>query len=143
MILTGQQLVEQGIILNGVDFKVDDGELPSYGVDGCGYTLCACVAWDYQKWVLEIGGTIEFQSLEMVDIPTDCVGICYLKTTYGRQGIISTLSGVLDPGFQGPVTIRLYNSSNYPVTLYSAGGFVMVMVQQLTERATGYSGRWM
>lgn len=50
---------------------------------------------------------------EVVHIPEDCVGDFVLRSTIARAGLNHALSGLLDPGFEGQVTLELQNWRRY------------------------------
>lgn len=81
---------------------------------------------EYFDWIkLEDGGTFTLQpqqfilahTAEIFSIPLDiCADFC-LKSRLGRVGLEHQLAGFIDPGFNGSITLELYNSAPYPIVL--------------------------
>jgi len=63
-----------------------------------------------QQFVL--GCTIEY-----LKIPNNLVGQVHGKSTRARQGLIVESAGLVDPGFQGQLTLEIFNMSHMPVFL--------------------------
>lgn len=140
--LTGQQIIELNIVSNAICTKVDDGHTPSYGCDAALYTLTGAVAWIY--FMLPPFASTTFKTFEKITMPFNCSGTLSLKSTYSRQGIILVTNSPVDPGYEGDLTIRLFNSSDTTVTLFGAGGFMQLEVHLLDkETSMPYKGRWM
>lgn len=80
------------------------------------------------------------QSLEYFKIPEDCIGILHTKSTYIRAGITIT-PGVLEPGWQGHITIAISNSTKRPVKLFSGEGIGQVVFHRQDRCITSYARR--
>lgn len=141
MNLTGREIVNRGLVYPAVATKVDDGVVPSYGPDPGGYTMTAAVNWD--TYVLMPLQSIKFKTAEHVHIPKHLTGLLFCKSTYARQGVILVTNTPADGGYQGQLTIRLFNSGDEPVTLYGMGGFLQIVFSQNEgAEAEAYVGRW-
>lgn len=140
-VLTGEQIIAHDIVIPYIHHKQDDGKLPSYGPDGCLYTLRVDVVWEH--CLLPSMASIDLKTLEQVYMPLDCCGILTLKSTYNRKGLILVTNSPVDPGYNGPLTVRLFNSSSFTQVLYGEGGFMQLMIHRL-EKGTdlAYNGRW-
>ena len=140
MMLTGEQIWSRSIIRGGECVKVDDGVLPSYGLDGMLYTFRARVAWQH----MTIGplNFLCFDTLETVDMPKNCGGLLYLKSTYSRRGLVLTTNSPVDPGYEGSLKIGLFNGGLEPVKLFGQGGFMQLVVHEMSEEVEAYDGRW-
>jgi len=140
--LTGAEIVARQLVTPAVSTKIDDGVVPSYGPDPAGYTLTADVDWVH--WTLKPLESIKFLTKERVTIPRDYIGLLFCKSTYARRGIILVTNTPVDGGYEGPLTIRLFNSGDEPVLLWGQGGFMQMVVSQATGlESPAYTGRWM
>lgn len=139
MMLTGRLIWGRGIIVGGFPQKIDDGVIPSYGLDGMLYTFRA----DMERVIYELQPLqfALFKTLEYVHMPINCGGLLYLKSTYSRQGIVLTTNSPVDPGYAGKLSIGLFNASAECVYLVGAGGFMQMVVHQMSESVEAYSGR--
>ena len=59
-----------------------------------------------------LGSTIEYLKL-----PENVVGFVCGKSTIGRNGLQIENAGLIDAGFEGAITLELYNMAPWPVTL--------------------------
>lgn len=144
-VMSGELLRKSGIILNGVNEKVDDKILPSYGMDGALYTFRARETFgNLDVYHLPPFRSISLLTLEEVWIPHDCIGRLYPKSTYSRQGVILVTNSPVDPGYKGPLAIRLFNTNfDQTVDIFLRGGLMQMVVDQLDdETRMGYNGRW-
>jgi len=53
-------------------------------------------------------------SFEYLKLPDNVVGLCNLRSTFARWGL-SVPPTVIDAGFEGVLTIEIFNNTNYPV----------------------------
>ena len=139
MMLSGRQIWQRGIIINGFATKIDDNHIPSYGLDGMLYTFKADVNW---TWYPLLPGKFQLlKTFEFVHMPVNCGGLLYLKSTYSRQGIVLTTNSPVDPGYRGKLSIGLFNASDLIVELIGTGGFMQMVVHEMSESAIAYQGR--
>lgn len=72
---------------------------------------------------------------ERVSIPLDCVGDFVLRSTVARMGLNHALSGLLDPGFEGQVTLELVNVRRFwPVTIQPGMRIGQIVLHRLSRR---------
>lgn len=72
---------------------------------------------------------------EQVHIPDNAVGIVKGKSSWGRQGVMVECAGVLDSGYQGPVTLQIKNLSNDVVVVKTGDRICQVMFFDLCQPA--------
>lgn len=138
---TGQELLALDIIGYGAHKKYDNGSLPSYGPDGCGYTLRGLFLERTEYVEIPSFGSVSVKSFESVKMPNNMAGLLYIKSTYARQGIMLVTNAPVDPGYEGSLTIRLFNSGPKTVAIYTQGGLAMLIVYELNDSVEAYSGR--
>lgn len=138
MVITGYEITR--FIKSGVQVKVDDLNIPSYGADGALYTFRGSLERDL---VIKPTNSVTISTLESVEMPTNLVGLLYIKSTYSRKGLVLVTNSPVDPGYIGKLTMRLFNSSNEVITLFKDGGIIQMVVHQLTNHVEAYKGRWM
>lgn len=66
------------------------------------------------------------ESLEWVEVPRDCLGICLGKSTYHRCGIIVSCTP-LEAEWKGKITIEIGNSTPLPAKVYAGEGIMQVI----------------
>lgn len=82
---------------------------------------------------------------EYFTMPNDVAGDLKLKSTIGRMGINHTLSGWIDPGFSGNITLELQNVSGARVELRAGmkiAQLVFVKLLEPTALPYGLVGRY-
>ncbi len=138
--LTGQEIYDADIVHGAINKKIDNGIIPSYGLDGCGYTLR--VEGLHKIASIPAMSYLRFTTYETIFMPNDKMGLLYLKSTYSRQGLILVTNSPVDPGYDGVLTIILFNPNTYPVQVYLDGGVAMLVVHELSHAVESYNGRW-
>jgi dCTP deaminase len=70
-------------------------------------------------FILHPGEFVLGSTLEWVKLPTDLVASLEGKSSLGRLGLlIHSTAGLVDPGFEGHLTLELSNVANLPITIY-------------------------
>lgn len=65
-------------------------------------------------------------SVETLNIPRGCLGVCVGKSTYARCGIIVNVTP-LEPEWRGKVTLEISNTTPLPAKIYAGEGILQVM----------------
>lgn len=72
-----------------------------------------------EAFILHPGEFVLGSTLELVRLPADLMGRLEGKSSLGRLGLlIHSTAGVVDPGFEGHLTLELSNVANLPITIY-------------------------
>lgn len=80
--------------------------------------LSKCGRWvsrqlDDLPYVIKPGEFILAEAAEIVKIPNNVEAVFQLKSSRGREGYEHVLSGFIDPGFYGVITLELLNVNRY------------------------------
>lgn len=95
-----------------------------------------------QRILLEPGQHGLVASKERVELSNTILGILHIRSSLAREGIIASLA-LIDPGYQGQLTINLYNAGDRPVSLKSGERFVQLSLVRLGKPATTtYHGKY-
>ncbi len=79
-------------------------------------------------------------SIERVELGTGLVGTLHLRSSLAREGLFASFA-LVDPGFRGQLTVRLYNAGDRPVNLERGERFIQLSLLRLGLPATRhYSG---
>jgi deoxycytidine triphosphate deaminase len=54
-------------------------------------------------------GMVEVISIETIKVPPDVAGYASVKTGLSRQGLLALNTGILDPGYEGPLSATIVN----------------------------------
>jgi len=80
-------------------------------------------------------------TIEKVSIPANMVGRVEGRSSYARLGLaIHSTAGFIDPGFEGNITLEIYNHSPRPIKLYPGDRVCQIVLEELStdaERAYG------
>jgi dCTP deaminase len=72
-----------------------------------------------EAFILHPGEFVLGSTMEYVTLPDDLSARLEGKSSLGRLGLlIHSTAGVVDPGFEGHLTLELSNVANLPITLY-------------------------
>ena len=77
---------------------------------------------------------------EWVEFPTDLVGLCNLRSTYARKGLLIPPT-VVDAGFKGKLVIEIVNLSDQPYTFKQGERFLHLVIAKC-QGAIPYSGKY-
>lgn len=80
---------------------------------------------------------------EYVKLPNDLTAFVEGRSSIGRMGLFIQNAGWVDPGFEGRITLELYNANSLPIKL-QAGRRVCQLVFCKMDRATDspYRGKY-
>ncbi len=80
---------------------------------------------------------------EYVKLPDDLTAFVEGRSSIGRLGLFIQNSGWVDPGFEGEITIELYNANILPIKLVSGIRICQLVFAQLDQRAANpYRGKY-
>lgn len=93
---------------------------------------------DDRVLVLHPGNAVLIQSEEVVFLPRKSFGYVVPKVTLLQQGITNTLSKI-DPGYNGPLIVTLFNLGKADLRLKRRDHFCSVVVHTVADGATLYN----
>lgn len=71
---------------------------------------------------------------ERITLPAHIAGFVHGKSSWARRGLVVECAGLVDPGFDGTITLELANLGDHPVSL-SAGAPICQISFQATDVA--------
>ncbi len=81
-------------------------------------------------------------TMERVELPDDLVGTLHIRSSLARAGILASLA-LVDPGFQGQLTISLYNAGSNPFIMSKGDKFVQMVLHSLNMKTQRpYRGKY-
>ncbi len=80
---------------------------------------------------------------EYIALPDDVTAFVEGRSSIGRMGLFIQNAGWVDPGFEGQITLELYNANRLPIKLF-AGRRICQLVFARMDRpaASPYSGKY-
>ena len=82
-------------------------------------------------------------TMEYFKLPNDLTAFVEGRSSVGRMGLFIQNAGWVDPGFEGEITLELFNASDKPILLESGkrvGQLVFAQLDQIAEKP--YNGKY-
>ena len=148
MILCDRQIKElvksHQMIAPFVDEKYKDRGV-SYGLSAASYDLrldkCDNAFEDTVVFGLPPNTFILGCTLEHIKMPDNIVGLIKDKSTWARKGL-SVFNTLIDPGFQGQITLELKNQGNELLELPRGIGIAQIMFFECEPCDVPYNGKY-
>lgn len=155
MIFNGQSLLARAPIKDMLDHKVQHSP-GSYGLTEAGYDIRIKQEITFNIGphgpiveVNDLDGLVSWQtgrfclasSVEEFQMPADLVARVSNKSTWARLGVDAAFSTVIEPGWNGFLTLELVFHGNQPVTIPAGSGIVQVLFEQLNQ-PNSYVGKY-
>lgn len=110
-------------------------------IDGIGYALHLGSKFKSGKAVvkkdifyMKPGDFCLAETKEIVNIPTDLVGILEGKSSLARKGLtIHITSSRIDPGFNGKIVLELFNAGDSTIQLQAGMPIGVLGLEELTD----------
>lgn len=82
-------------------------------------------------------------TVEYIRLPNDLTAFVEGRSSIGRMGLFIQNAGWVDPGFEGEITLELYNANNLPIKL-DVGRRICQLVLAKMDQATQnpYRGKY-
>jgi len=94
------------------------------------------------KIIIEPKKFMLLSTREYIEVPTDIMGFCAIRSTIARSGILSPPT-ILDCGFCGTLTIEIFNASERPILIHVGDRFLHVVLQYTkTPSSKPYRGEY-
>jgi dCTP deaminase len=96
-----------------------------------------------ETFLLLPGQFVLASTLEYFRLPDDLTAFVEGRSSIGRLGLFIQNAGWVDPGFEGEITLELYNASNSAIELISGRRIGQLVFAQLDESAENpYRGKY-
>ncbi len=105
-LLSGEEIKLLALVENGVDENLYRASTYDLSV---GDIIPAEQASGSSEYNLPPGGTVRVVSKELLKLPKNITGHALLKNELCRKGVLALNIGVIDPGFEGPLSSTLIN----------------------------------
>ena len=97
--------------------------------------------WDDGNFYLEPGEYYLITTIEEVVVPTDALGLIWPRTTLMRSGV-TLETGVVNPGYEGPLTMGIMNHGPTWFRLEPGARFCHILFFPVDGEAATYRGQW-
>jgi dCTP deaminase len=80
---------------------------------------------------------------EYIKLPEDITAFVEGRSSLGRLGLFIENAGWVDAGFEGQITLELYNANNCPIRIYRGVRICQIVLARLDQRAEKpYRGKY-
>ncbi len=80
---------------------------------------------------------------EYIKIPDNITAFVEGRSSIGRMGLFIQNAGWVDPGFEGQITLELYNANSLPIRLKAGRRVCQLVFCQMDQKAlTPYNGKY-
>jgi len=119
--------------------KVDENALESLSLE----TELAYVAIEKDEIILPPHTFLLATTVEYVRLPANVTAFVEGRSSIGRMGLFIKNAGWVDPGFEGTITLELFNANRLPIRLQAGRRIcqiVFAFMDQFTRRP--YAGKY-
>lgn len=96
-----------------------------------------------QYFELLPGEHVLVSSLENIKVPKDLMAILYPRSSVNRKGLSVDLTGIIDSGYEGVLTLPVRNNTDSQIIrLYPGERFCQVVFEALTHEVDARKSRW-
>ena len=82
-------------------------------------------------------------TFESVKIPNDLMAVLYPRSSVNRKGLSVDLTGIIDSGYEGPLTLPIRNNTRSQVIQIHPGERICQLVfEQLAQPVEARKSRW-
>lgn len=82
-------------------------------------------------------------TMERVKLPDDLTAFVEGRSSIGRMGLFIQNAGWVDPGFEGQITLELYNANSLPIRLQAGRRICQLVFCKMDQKASSpYNGKY-
>lgn len=82
-------------------------------------------------------------TFETIKIPDDLMAVLYPRSSVNRKGLSVDLTGIIDSGYEGPLTLPIRNNtSSQVITLHPGERICQIVFEQLAQPVHARKSRW-
>lgn len=87
----------------------------------------------HMKLLLHPGALALVPTLEWVKLPRDVMGMVTARSTWAREGLSIATATLVEPGYEGIVTLELANLGQIPIALYPGLELAQIAFARMSE----------
>ena len=95
-----------------------------------------------QYFELLPGEYVLVSSFESVKIPNDLMAVLYPRSSINRKGLSVDLTGIIDSGYEGPLTLPVRNNTRSTVRIHPGERFCQIVFESLSSPIEPRKSRW-
>lgn len=95
------------------------------------------------KFTIAPGDFVLATTMEYIKLPSNLTAFVEGRSSIGRLGLFVQNAGWVDPGFEGQITLELYNAGRYAIELTAGTRVAQLVFAKTGERVENpYSGKY-
>ncbi len=96
------------------------------------------------EFILLPGQFVLATTMEKISLPSFLTAFVEGKSSLGRMGLFVQNAGWVDPGFEGEITLELFNANNFAIRLQSGNRIAQLVIARAGKGAAKpYSGKYL
>ena len=96
-----------------------------------------------ERFILPPKSFILATTMERVKLPDNLTGFVEGRSSIGRMGLFIQNAGWVDPGFEGEITLELYNANHLPIILNTGRRICQLVLAEMDQTAANpYRGKY-
>jgi len=139
--VTEEQIQPASIDLRlGTHFlKVDENNIASMSLD----TEIKYIEIEGDEIIIPPHSFLLATTKEYIKLPNNLTAFVEGRSSIGRIGLFIQNAGWVDPGFEGEITLELYNANRLPIILKAGRRICQLVIAEMDETAvTPYNGKY-
>ncbi|MFZ9114639.1 MAG: dCTP deaminase [bacterium] len=98
---------------------------------------------DVERHILRPKEFVLATTMERIQVPEDMAAFVHGRSSIGRLGLQVQNAGFVDSGFEGEITLELYNQSPNPIMLESGWRVCQISFHRMEQKARyPYNGKY-
>jgi dCTP deaminase len=81
-------------------------------------------------------------TFESIKVPNDLMAVLYPRSSINRKGLSVDLTGIIDSGYEGPLTLPVRNNTRSSVRIHPGERFCQIVFEELTHPVETRKSRW-
>jgi dCTP deaminase len=119
--------------------KVDDNSLDSLTLD----SELPYVRFEKEEVVIPPLSFLLATTVELIRLPANVTAFVEGRSSIGRMGLFIQNAGWVDPGFEGTITLELFNANRLPLRLTSGRRICQIVFAFMDQATrTPYAGKY-
>ncbi|NLP46860.1 MAG: dCTP deaminase [Epulopiscium sp.] len=139
--ITPEQIQPASVDLRlGTHFlKINENELPSMTL----YKKINYIEIDAEQIIIPPHSFLLATTQEYVKLPNNLTAFVEGRSSIGRMGLFIQNAGWVDPGFEGKITLELYNANRLPIQLIAGRRVCQLVFAKMDKVAKkAYQGKY-
>jgi dCTP deaminase len=119
--------------------KIDENSLESLSLD----TELPYVKIEKDEIIIPPHSFLLATTIECIRLPANVTAFVEGRSSIGRMGLFIQNAGWVDPGFEGTITLELFNANRLPLKLSSGRRICQIVFAQMDQATrTPYAGKY-